>query len=66
VVVQDWERASDEQPGVQTWWRLRKVAFAPGFCQYLERTVPVEDAASIAQLIHYESTEADKAQGNAA
>jgi hypothetical protein len=111
AVVQDWERASDEerlravsflfatfkffenawfqqrqgtldpeqwlgwdvyirlyfhQPGVQTWWRLRKVAFAPGFCQYLERTLPLEGAASIAQLIHHESTDADKAPGKPA
>jgi hypothetical protein len=105
VVVQDWERASDEerlravsflfanfrlfenawfqrrqgtldpeqwlgwdvyirlyfhQPGVRTWWRLRKAAFAPGFCQYLERTVPLEGAVSIAQLIYHDQRSEDR------
>src|SRR5438128_837131 len=110
AVVQDWERASDEerlravsflfatfkffenawfqrrqgildpeqwlgwdvyirlyfhQPGVQTWWRLRKVAFAPGFCcmkptmsgSERQRSIEIsratsDEAASIAAVLH--------------
>jgi hypothetical protein len=31
------------QPGVKTWWSMRRAAFAPGFRNYLESKEPVED-----------------------
>ena len=44
------------QPGVKTWWSMRKIAFAPGFCEYLEGTLPLEGAMSPSQIIHDKST----------
>ena len=43
-------------PGVKTWWTMRRAAFATGFCNYLEKSQPVEDLPSISQLIRAESS----------
>jgi hypothetical protein len=39
------------QPGVQVWWRLRRAAFARGFREYLEKSVPVADLPAIGRVI---------------
>jgi hypothetical protein len=39
------------RPGVKTWWSMRKVAFAPGFREYIEGTVPLENVVPIGQII---------------
>lgn len=39
------------RPGVQTWWRMRRAAFASGFRNYLESTKPIEQMAPVAELI---------------
>ena len=39
------------RPGVQAWWSMRKIAFAPGFREYLEGTLPLEGAAPIGRVI---------------
>jgi hypothetical protein len=39
------------RPGVKDWWRLRRAAFAPGFCDYIERSEPISELPSVAQLI---------------
>jgi hypothetical protein len=38
------------RPGVQTWWSMRKVAFAPGFREYLEGTLPLENAMPLGRV----------------
>jgi len=37
--------------GAKTWWSMRKVAFAPGFRDYLEGTAPLEGAVPISRVI---------------
>lgn len=39
------------RPGVNTWWTMRRAAFAAGFREYLKKTQPVEDLPPISQLI---------------
>lgn len=39
------------RPGVQTWWQLRRAAFAAGFRDYLESSEPVKDLPPISILI---------------
>jgi hypothetical protein len=39
------------RPGVKTWWSMRRVAFAPGFREYIEGTAPLEGAAPISRMI---------------
>ena len=46
------------QPGVKTWWTMRRAAFAAGFRDYLEKSQPVEDLPSISQLIRGEFSSA--------
>jgi len=46
------------QPGVKTWWSMRRAAFAPGFRNYLESSKPVEDLPPISRLIRGESSPA--------
>jgi len=58
---QQWEgwdayiRMYYHRPGVKTWWSLRKMAFAPGFRNYLEATEPIQDVMSIGELIRGKS-----------
>jgi hypothetical protein len=58
---QQWEgwdayiRMYYHRPGVRTWWSLRKMAFAPGFRNYLEATAPIQDVMSIGELIRGKS-----------
>jgi hypothetical protein len=44
------------QPGVQSWWHLRKSAFAPDFCAFLDECVEPSEL-SPSQLLH--AAEAD-------
>ena len=37
--------------GVKTWWSMRKMAFAPGFRNYIEATGPVSGVMSIGEMI---------------
>ncbi|PYI58037.1 MAG: hypothetical protein DMC59_09460 [Verrucomicrobia bacterium] len=39
------------QPGVRTWWAMRRATFAPGFCAYLENSKPVSDVPSPSRMI---------------
>ena len=39
------------QPGVKAWWQMRRMVFAPGFRDYLERSEPIEDLLPIDRLI---------------
>lgn len=39
------------RPGVKAWWLLRRVAFAPGFRDYLETTEPITGVMSIGEMI---------------
>jgi formyltetrahydrofolate hydrolase len=54
---QQWEgwdvyiRIYFHRPGVKTWWSMRKMAFAPGFRNYLEATEPVSGVMSIGEII---------------
>jgi hypothetical protein len=43
------------QPGVKTWWTMRRAAFAAGFHDHLEKSQPVEDLPWIGELIRDES-----------
>ena len=58
---QQWEgwdayiRMYYHRPGVKTWWSLRKMAFAPGFRDYLEATEPIQGVMSIGELIRGKS-----------
>ena len=58
---QQWEgwdayiRMYYHRPGVKTWWSLRKMAFAPGFRNYLEATEPIQGVMSIGELIRGKS-----------
>jgi hypothetical protein len=58
---QQWEgwdayiRMYYHRPGVKTWWSLRKMAFAPGFRNYLEATEPINGVMSIGELIRGKS-----------
>jgi hypothetical protein len=55
---QGWDayiRMYFHRPGIQDWWQLRRAAFAPGFCNYLQNTTPVSDLQSAAQLIRRRS-----------
>ncbi len=52
---QGWDayiRMYYHRPGVKAWWRLRRAAFAAGFHDYVERSEPVNELPSVAQLIH--------------
>jgi hypothetical protein len=52
---QGWDayiRMYYHRPGVKAWWRLRRAAFAAGFRDYVERSEPVNELPSVAQLIH--------------
>jgi hypothetical protein len=52
---QGWDaymRAYYHRPGVKTWWSMRRAAFAPGFCNYLESTEPIQDMTPLSHLIH--------------
>ena len=51
---QGWDayiRMYYHRPGLKDWWQLRRAAFAPGFCNYLENTKPVSELLSAAQII---------------
>jgi formyltetrahydrofolate hydrolase len=54
---QQWEgwdvyiRIYFHRPGVKTWWSMRKMAFAPGFRNYLEASEPVSGVMSIGEII---------------
>src|SRR6266478_8189640 len=52
---QGWDayiRMYYHRAGVKDWWRLRRAAFAAGFRDYVERSEPVNELPSVAQLIH--------------
>lgn len=61
---QQWEgwdayiRIYYHQPGVKTWWTMRRAAFAAGFRDYVEKSQPVVDLLPIGQLIRGESQSA--------
>jgi hypothetical protein len=38
------------RPGVQTWWEMRKPAFAKGFRDYIESTKPVSGMAPLREV----------------
>lgn len=54
---QQWEgwdayiRMYYHRPGVQTWWSMRKMAFARGFRDYLEATEPLSGVSPIGEII---------------
>jgi hypothetical protein len=54
---QQWEgwdayiRIYYHRPGVKAWWSMRKMAFAPGFRNYLEATEPVSGVMSIGEIV---------------
>jgi hypothetical protein len=39
------------RPGVKDWWKLRRPAFAAGFCDYVENSEPIADLPSVTRLI---------------
>ena len=57
---QQWEgwdayiRIYYHQPGVKTWWTMRRAAFAAGFRDYVEKSQPVVNLLPIGQLIRGE------------
>jgi hypothetical protein len=51
---QGWDayiRMYYHRPGVKTWWKLRRAAFAPGFRHYIESSEPISDLPSVTELI---------------
>lgn len=54
---QQWEgwdvyvRMYYHRPGVQTWWQLRRGAFAHGFRDYVEATQPIAEMAPLSEII---------------
>ena len=38
-------------PGVQSWWQLRRGAFAPGFRDYIESSQPIPDMVPLSDVI---------------
>ena len=42
------------QPGVKTWWPMRRAAFAAGFRDYIETSQPIKDLPPIDRLIRGE------------
>lgn len=38
------------RPGLQTWWKMRRPAFARGFRQYIESTEPIPDMVPLKEL----------------
>jgi len=54
---QQWEgwdayiRVYYHRPGVGTWWKMRRAAFASGFRDYLEASEPIPEMTPIADLI---------------
>jgi hypothetical protein len=39
------------RPGVKTWWPMRRAAFTPGFCNYIETSQPIENLPPISEII---------------
>ena len=55
---QGWDayiRMYYHRPGVKSWWRLRRAAFAAGFRDYLESSEPINELPSVSQLIRGEA-----------
>jgi hypothetical protein len=51
---QGWDayiRMYYHRPGVQEWWQLRRAAFAPGFCKYVESSRPIHELPSITEML---------------
>lgn len=42
-------------PGVQSWWQLRRAAFAPGFRDYIENSQPIADMVPLSDVIRGKS-----------
>lgn len=38
-------------PGVQTWWQMRRAAFASGFRNYIESTQPIPEMTPLSEMI---------------
>ena len=55
--AQQWEgwdayaRMYFHLPGVKTWWKMRRAAFASGFRDYMEATEPMPDMVPLSQVI---------------
>ena len=45
-----YTRTYFHRPGLQTWWKMRKNAFAQGFRDYLESTEPVPGMSSLSEV----------------
>jgi hypothetical protein len=43
------------QPGVKTWWPMRRAAFTAGFRDYIESSQPIKDLPPIDRLIRGET-----------
>ena len=51
---QGWDayiRTYYHRPGVQSWWLMRRAAFAPGFRDYLESSEPIGEMTKLSELI---------------
>src|SRR5919109_1503982 len=51
---QGWDayiRTYYHRPGVKTWWRMRRAAFASGFRDYIESTEPIPEMVPPSQMI---------------